>query len=295
MLILLRVLAIMLGVQMIAYAQLDNAPEIEPDPSIQLWIKQVVTLETQEQLLQAISTFKKQGISAEKIIQQLIYFQVNAKQIYKDEKVSNEDVSKRAMVANGIIAFLLDWDAGTKKLTASSSCTLINAVLPYLGTKNPQLRKELHHTLMWVDQVRGGAKDFTEYEKYLKDRKSGPPETLVKYIFDRDPKAAVLSMARIYGDKATESQLADQIKGDPKAALPSLADRPEWWAHLYVAETMKRNPQLCDPEILKRLEKDEHPLVQEAIATIKSSTGQSKNTSGFTVQQSTNEPTGISR
>jgi hypothetical protein len=174
------------------------------------------------------------------------------------------------MVANGVITFLLDWDTRTEKPTSSSSLTLIKAVLPYLGTADPQLRKELHHTLMWVDQMHGSKKDFTQYEFYLKNNTNDSTKALVTYMYDRDPPAALLSMARIYGTKDVEADLAAILKSDPKAALQSLADRPEWWARLYVAEMMKKNPQLRDPVILKKLEKDNHPLVREKVAEITS-------------------------
>jgi hypothetical protein len=269
MTILLRALVIMLGVQIITYAQVNNVMEIEPIPSVQLWIKQVVILETQEQVLKAISAFKQQEISTEKVIQQLIYFQVNAKQIYAGENLKDEDVSKRTMVANGIIALFLDWDAGTKKLAASSLQAIINAVAPYLDTDNPQLKKELYHTLMWVDQMQGAEKDFNQYEVYLKDKKNSPPAALVKYMFDRDPKVAVLSMSRIYGDKATEGQLADQLKDTPKTILQSLVDRHEWWAHLYVATMMEKEPYLRTPELMKKLEADTDPLVRAKISKLK--------------------------
>ena len=77
-------------------------------------------------------------------------------------------------------------------------------------------------------------------------------------------------MSRVYGDKTVETELADKLKGDPKAVLQSLADRPEWWARLYVAETMKKQPQLRDAAILKKLEKDDNPLVKDKAAEITS-------------------------
>ena len=89
-------------------------------------------------------------------------------------------------------------------------------------------------------------------------------------MFHRDPKEAVLSMSRVYGDKATQEDFAGKLKGDTKAALQSLADRPEWWARLYVAVTMEKQLQLRDAAILSKLEKDENPLVKEKVAEITS-------------------------
>ena len=268
----LAMFALMLGVQsvtMLASAEATyDAPVIEPEPSVQAWIKQVVTLETQQQLLKAIAALKIQGFNTAKIIPQLVYFQVNAKEIYSTEHITAEEMSKRTMVANGVIAFLLEWDTRTQKPTSASSLTILKAVLPYLPTLDRQMRKELYHTLEWVDQMQGGQKDFTYYESFLKTSTNGLTNSLIGYMYDCDRSAAVLSMARVYGNKATQSDLADQIKGDSKTALQSLADRPEWWAHLYVAETMKKQPQLRDVALLKKLEKNDNPLVKEIIADI---------------------------
>lgn len=268
-----EVLALMLGVLLttvFASPQASEAPVIEPLPSVQTWIKQVVTLETQQQLQEAITTFKKQGLNTEEVLQQLIYFQANAKKIYSGENLIYEEVTKRAMVANSLIAFLLDWDRKKDVPTDSSSQMLIDAVLPYLGTRDPALRKELHNTLLWVDQMHGSKKDFANYEVFLRASPHRRTEHLVEYMYDRDPSTAVISMARVYGNKSDDVDVANTLKDDPKAALQSLADRSEWWAHLYVAETMKKQWQLRDPAILKKLEKDDHPLVKEKVAEMMS-------------------------
>ena len=153
----------------------------------------------------------------------------------------------------------------------------VAAILPLLDTSDITLRKMLYGELKSIDERdNGGSHDFSQFSALISQRKNDPPAALLRYMFDRDSKVAVLSMASIYGDKAEEAEIADKLKCDPKIALQSLADRPEWWAHLYVAETMKKNPQLRDPAIIKKLEKDDNSLVQEALAEIKSGQGQSK-------------------
>lgn len=271
------IMAVLIGVQSVAVlasAQVTgDASAIEPVPSVQTWIKQVVTLESQQQLRDAIATFRKQGLSTELVIRQLIYFQAHARKLYTAETLTDEELSKRTMVANGVIALLLDWDPRSQQLTSASSLTLVKAVLPYLRTLDQPVKNELHHTLEWVDQLQGTKKDFTQYEVFLTASTNAPADALIGYMYDRDPSAAVRSMARVYGSGSDEADVATAIKGDPKVALQSLAARPEWWARLYVAETMKKTPRLRDAAILAQLERDEHPLVREAVNATRTGQG----------------------
>ncbi len=148
---------------------------------------------------------------------------------------------------------------------------MTSALLLHLETGDASVLKEAREWLGGLDYNRVSKQyDFSGYEGILREKKQNPPQGLIRYMYGRDPRAAVLSMSRVYGDKAVETELADKLKGDPKAALQSLVDRPEWWAHLYVAETMKKEPQLRDAAILKKLEKDDNPLVKEKVAEITS-------------------------
>lgn len=154
----------------------------------------------------------------------------------------------------------LDIDAATK----------IKAVVPYLDASDVRASEIASHVLRSVDKDKSLDKGvaFGAYESILKKTPAQPPAALIRYMYDRNAQAAVLSMAHVYGDKATEAELADTLKGEPKAALQSLADRSEWWARLYVAETMKKQPQLRDATLLKKLEKDDNSLVKEKIAEL---------------------------
>lgn len=152
---------------------------------------------------------------------------------------------------------------------------IVHAVAPkYEQTSDPKLEYSLRQAL-GMATLRGGRADvinpnFDAFSAYVAQRKEQPPRKLVGFMYGRNPQAAVLSMSRVYGDKAAETELADKLKGDPKAALQSLADRPEWWARLYVAEMMKKQTQLRDAAILKKLEKDDDPLVKGKVAEITS-------------------------
>lgn len=152
---------------------------------------------------------------------------------------------------------------------------IVAAVAPkYEQTSDPKLEYGLRQAL-GMATLKDGRVDsvnpnFDAFSAYIAEKKEHPPRKLVGFMYGHNPQAAVLSMSCVYGDKAAETELADKLKGDPKAALQSLADRPEWWARLYVAETMKKQPQLRDAAILKRLEKDDNPLVKEKVAEITS-------------------------
>ena len=257
----------------LACAGTNSTPAIQPIPSVQAWIKEVVALgptATQEDLSRAVADFRHKHGDTRETVQQLLYFELNVKKTYANEGMSEEEIGGKALLAHALVAFCLDWDRGKGVLSPSSSKLLIDALLPYLGTEDPAFKKTLRQALMWVDQMHGSKKDFTKYESYLSCSTNVPTESLVKYMYDCDTPAAVLSMARVYGTKSDEADVATTLKADTKSALQSLADRPEWWAHLYVAETMKKQPQLRDPVILKKLEKDDNPLVKEKVAEITS-------------------------
>ena len=151
-----------------------------------------------------------------------------------------------------------------------SGLTIANAALPLLESGDETTRRLAADWLTRADYVSTGGVDFSRYEGILREKKQNPAQGLIRYMYDRNSQAALLSMSRVYGNKTAETELADKLKGDPKTALQSLADRPEWWARLYVAETMKKQPQLRDPAILKKLEKDDNPLVKEKAADLAS-------------------------
>jgi hypothetical protein len=177
---------------------------------------------------------------------------------------------------------LFSFRAGDKKAMVASAIlgqlnipqeAFAGAVAPYLDCDNEDFRRDIYHYMGAIDEIPGRSPadpDFTVYAKIIKSSPTNSPQGLIRYMYRKSPQNAVLSMARIYGDKSTEAEVANHLQGDPKAALRSLADRPEWWAHLYVAETMKKRPELRDSAILKKLEKNDNPLVKAKVAEITS-------------------------
>ena len=60
-------------------------------------------------------------------------------------------------------------------------------------------------------------------------------------------------------------------KAQPEAAgeLAKLAKHKEWWARLYVAKIMRRNPELRDAGVMERLGADSDALVSKAAKSVK--------------------------
>lgn len=159
-----------------------------------------------------------------------------------------------------------------------TSSNIIAAVAPkYEQTADPKLQKSLRQTLDMAALKNGRVEpDFEPFSAYIVQNKDQLPRKLIQYMYGHNPQAAVMSMSRVFGGKAVETELAEKLKGDPKAVLQSFAERPEWWARLYVAETMKKRPELRDAAILKKLEKDDNPLVKEKVAEITSGKSEEK-------------------
>lgn len=138
------------------------------------------------------------------------------------------------------------------------------ALIPYLELEDENIAKETAELLAGFDYNKEQRTfDFQRYEQILHDANGKLPDGLIRYMYDRNPETALAVMGRVMGKTSPQAELCEGLKDDPKAALQSLANRPEWWVRLYAAEILKKNPQLRDLTILKKLEQDVHPLVRE--------------------------------
>jgi hypothetical protein len=250
------VLASVLGIA-IAQVQTKDIP-IKPNKEVQSFLRalsstnvqerqKLFSTGTEEELRQKLTDVQKVAGGDKGMVLQLLYFSGHANGM------------EQAMLPGFILEQL-----------AIPNAVLAEVCLPLLDSEDDSTRRLAADWLTRADHVPKGGVDFSRYEGILREKKQNLPQGLIRYMYGRNPQAAVLSMSRVYGEKVAETELADKLKGDPKAALQSLADRPEWWARLYVAETMKKQPQLRDPAILKKLEKDGNPLVKEKVADITS-------------------------
>lgn len=242
---------LLLGATVSVFAAPTNA-FVRPDAAIQTAIehaaKQLSQARTEAEATQVVQTLAQKVTNETQLVEQVLYFLRHG--------ITTEEQGYGVVV----LVNKLPVDRQRKAETA----------VAYLDTSDKDTRRIVEEFLDTASTLPGNKRDFSALETILRQKQPDVQSVLVAFMYCRDPKAAVLSMSRVYSDKAAETELADKLKGDPKAALQSLADRPEWWARLYVAETMKKQPQLRDPAILKKLEKDDHPLVKEKVAEITS-------------------------
>lgn len=148
---------------------------------------------------------------------------------------------------------------------------LVRGVMPYLNSQDMAVVKDAVEWLRAKDKDRATETyDFDHYVAVLEE--SARPDTtgLIRYLYQRDPETALLTMARVYAPDA-EGEFSARLRGNPEDALEYCRDRPEWWAHLYVAAMMEEDPRFRTPENLARLEQDLDPLVRETVSKLKGS------------------------
>lgn len=225
---------------------------IVPNPAIQSFLKTMVSTNEQQVLgsteaaiREKFEQLRKMAGSDKNLVLQLLYFNANAKN--EKEYWLPWAIVEQLGISNEIFA-----EVGFDMLDATNDAT----------------RKLAFNCLTRADHNSQGGVDFSRYENILRGKKQNLPQGLIRYMYWRDPQAAVLSMARLYGDKTAEIEFAEKLKGDWKVVLQSRADRPEWWVRLYVTETMNKYPHLRDQAVIKKLQTDDHPLVKEKATEI---------------------------
>jgi hypothetical protein len=257
-----------------AFQQTNDVRELTPDFHVQKLLDQIHTGVSENAVTNALMNLNAHfGGNLSACFPQIIYYRAEVKRKYTQKQISSADMEKRLMGTYIILREIApsqdDWKRADWKVD------VLTNVVPYIGSDDPFIAEQAQWLLKKMDYAGANKVDFSAYEQLMKNRPEKPEPALIKYMYQKNPQAAVLSMSRVYGDKTAEDDLANQLKGDTKATVQSLVARSEWWVHLYVAMVMKKEPSFRDPEILKKLEKDDHPLVQEAIAEIKSGKSQS--------------------
>lgn len=266
----------------------DENQVIMPDSRLQDEFNNIVSPENEGQVSSSeILKLKENTKSVEHLLQQLVYFRANARKVYFQEKTSSVQLDRATNVSYIILKEFINLDEKSKKISSASARSIINAVVPYLGTKDLELRKQLLWLLNLID-YRGILKvDYGEYESCIKDVKDNPPQALIQYMYEKLPGEALLSLMHVYMKEPkneesivqAESAIREDIKKrefgsveesskvglDVKEALNKLSKNEQWWVRLYVAEVIGREPVLRSPEILERLKKDTSPLVHETL------------------------------
>lgn len=158
---------------------------------------------------------------------------------------------------------------------------LVEALLPYLDTPDPQQRAQLRNWLRAVDTATGDRRDFRIYQTIVAARRDDPPLGLVRYMYDTDADAALAALAEIYAEPGRRGALLDARRplaayragrrdesgvAAARAALHTLSGDPAWWQRLYAAAALAQMPELRTPELIEPLRRDAHPLVRDMAA-----------------------------
>lgn len=130
--------------------------------------------------------------------------------------------------------------------------------------------------------------DFSLYAEYLRAETRDQHPALVTHIFRTDPRAA-LHMVMVVTDTLREGvnlqalahdehlvhdmlwhhqngfEIEPQRLNNARIALQTLATHDQWWVRLYVAEILRRYPDVGTPQLVERLKRDENDLVRQAI------------------------------
>jgi hypothetical protein len=232
---------------------LIQATEIVPDEIVQAQIDATaIRLRsgvTQDEGLAIIGQLEQAYTNKTFLVQQVVlYLRFNA---------NTEDRGYGAVV----ILNKLNMDKATK----------IKAILPHLNASDAELRNIAMHVLRSTDKAKARTErvDFAAYEQVLRENPMKQTIALIGYMFDRDPQAAVLTVSRVYSPDVSETEITAKAKSGVKESVDYFAARPEWWAHLYVAAMIEKEPYLRTPELVKKLEQDDNPLVREKVSKLK--------------------------
>ena len=222
---------------------------IIPNPAIQAFLKTMVSTNEQQVLggteaaiREKFEQLRKMAGLDKYLVLQLLYFNANAKN--EKEYWLPWAIVEQLGISNEIFA-----EVGFDMLDATNSVT----------------RKLAFNCLTRADHNPQGGVDFSRYEVILREKKQSPPQGLIRYMYDRNPQAAVFTFARVFGQDVPESEVAIKAKSGNKESVEYFADRSEWWAHLYVAVIIEKEPSLRTPVMLKRLREDKDPLVRKAL------------------------------
>jgi len=182
-------LAAVLLIGILAYGQCIIAQQkgitITPNEKIQSFLngllssnKQEMFSGTEEQLQKKFAELKKMVDGRhEKLIPELIYYSMHAKSM------------REAMLAGVVIEQL-----------GISKESIVLGIVPYLDTKDEQLRSTLYNWLGGIDSDDDLPKkpDFSIYEAIIRERDSNVSEGLIEYMYQKSPKETQSVLRRVY-------------------------------------------------------------------------------------------------
>ena len=274
----------------------EDKQAIIPDLNIQEQMNCIAySAGNQETLFRESANLKNMERDVQHILQQVVYFRANALKMRAKDEISSRQMGKVTAASYVILKEFLTLDEKTKRLSSESAKTIINAVVPHLGTKDHVLRKQLYWLLEGLDRPEEMGKPpvFDEYKLFIESRKNNPPIELIKYMYETKygfPGEALLTLMDVYTEDPRQKQTLTQkekivdaelkrlehakkseryVNSEAMNALNELSKDKEWWVRLYVAEIVSREPEFKSSEISERLKNDENQLVREVISPTK--------------------------
>jgi hypothetical protein len=185
---------------------------------------------------------------------------------------------------------------------------VIRGLAPYLDAENKNLRSFVRDWFQGHDNAgptssQQAPVNYQDYYAYVRERmnaKQEIPAPFVDYVFERSPGEAVLifnkadrlggALARLQGENIPQEDVAlaervvsnaiwfkqhrhkDRLQAalpDAKSELLKLGSHEQWWARRYVAEIMRRHPELRQDDVLQKLRKDSEESVSKVAKSVK--------------------------
>src|SRR5262245_54030396 len=240
----------------------ERAAQLQPDPAVQAGIRRLLAAASLEEQSAALDSLRAgAGAEHELLVQQLFLFSEHATD------------TREAMVLGVVLQRL-----------AVPAQHVVRALVPLLESGDVALRAAVGNVLSEYEHlsVDRGA-DFSVYRPLLEQ---GLALGLVRHLFETDPGAALLALARVQVTDPAElrallwaehevadvlwklrfgfRERADLRQSEPEALaqLDLLARHPRWWARYYAARVGSLEPALAVRT--EELRRDEHALVREA-------------------------------
>lgn len=172
---------------------------------------------------------------------------------------------------------------------------MVAAVLPYMGTTDEKLAREIPRILHDVEDwhrspYAQSVPDFSPYQSVLARDEDNPPLAFIEYMYTSNPGEAMRTCMSVFWDRQESMQpvlwaehvVADVLRKqeckfigphettpEAIAELGRLSKHRAWWARLYVAAILRQEPEFRTEDLMKRLRTDSHPLVRKAIREVR--------------------------
>jgi len=267
----LAILAVLVMGAMLVWHLRAQETALKPDPAIQLQVRRVLNLQRGDDFFKELEALEKSaGRKHERLVPQLLYYSV-----YGTDAKGQHDL-KEAMAFDRLVDHL-----------DISPTAIAVALVPYLEIADPKLHEAVREAFREI-----GYSHFQALVEGAVAQGAPPPTSLVRYMYERNPGQALLTLARtsllpwnregwkekrrslLWAEHVVsdvlwkhEHEFLDKRKVEPQASaeLERLAKDDAWWVRLYVAEIMRQHPAFRTPELVSRLKDDPHTLVREAM------------------------------